>query len=683
MINRKLDLIAAVVFGFLIAAPEAVCQPQVMGWGNITGIRVDGHIHKFETSLCVVERGWSNLVCTRKEGQKSLFLRDGKRQTVKIPQLTARPDWTISASMAVEETERGAASLEAEAVSQKEADIAGVYLRLELPASLYSSGKAEFINPEPSAPSVVLLKPAASRQEENLPAVARGVRFVAEGNRLEIRFDEPSEIVIRRNGSLQIFMAILTGKAAVGGTAKRKFTLKVDGEIDRNPVLIALDANSPGQAFDGLGGNFRIQNPATDPAVVQYNLENLRVAWGRVEMPWSAWHPAESENPLEAAGAGKLDARVQEAMDMARQLARRGIPVIVSAWFPPPWAVLGKPNFRPGPDGQWGNPLNPEKKDRILESIAGYLLFLKRAYGVEAALFSFNESDLGINIRQTGEEHAELIKALGARFAAKGLATRMLLGDTSDARPIQFIERAMRDPEAVKYIGAVSFHSWRGCTEELLAQWRDAAGKLSAPLLVAEGSTDAEAWNYPQIFMEQSFALDEIELYLRILSISRPKSILQWQLTADYSILAGGGVFGDKSPLRPTQRFWNLKQLTATPAGAFALPVRCDSPGISCAAFGDIARGIYAIHIVNNGAARTAAITGLPADLKSFRAWVSDSGRGMQQGASIPVSEREAQLDLDAASFTTLIGGGIDGGTPDATYFSQGTPASSPAATPR
>ena len=79
-----------------------------------------------------------------------------------------------------------------------------------------------------------------------------------------------------------------------------------------------------------------------------------------------------------------------------------------------------------------------------------------------------------------------------------------------------------------------------------------------------------QAYRYPQIFNEQSFALYEINLYLRILSIAQPKSILQWQLTADYSILAGGGIFNDNGPLRPTRRFWNLKQLAATPARSFS-----------------------------------------------------------------------------------------------------------------
>ena len=44
-------------------------------------------------------------------------------------------------------------------------------------------------------------------------------------------------------------------------------------------------------------------------------------------------------------------------------------------------------------------------------------------------MFSFNEIDLGINVRQTAREHAELIKTLGAHFASRGLATKLALGD--------------------------------------------------------------------------------------------------------------------------------------------------------------------------------------------------------------------------------------------------------------
>ncbi len=89
--------------------------------------------------------------------------------------------------------------------------------------------------------------------------------------------------------------------------------------------------------------------------------------------------------------------------------------------------------------------------------------------------FSFNESDLGINIRHTGKEHADFIKGLGAHLAARGLSTKLLLGDNSDATTFDFIVPAMNDPETHKYIAAISFHSWRGCTDDILQKWAGAA----------------------------------------------------------------------------------------------------------------------------------------------------------------------------------------------------------------
>jgi hypothetical protein len=655
---------------FAAFAGAAFAQPEVMAWGNLTGLRVEGHLLELGTSMCVAQPELAAVSCTGREKQQNNYSRNGKTETVTVHMRAPREfrdpqgaGWTMAATEIVEDTGPGTAKIDLEFSSPNEAAIGGTFLGIELPASVFSGGSVQVIEPDPPAAAQTSLAAGAAEQNEYLHATAKGARFVSRTRQIEVSFNEPTLIVVRddrRKGSynLQVLLAVLTGKTTAGQTGKKSFAFKVTGEIDTNPVEIALDAAHPGQVFDGLGGNFRLQNPRADSQVIDYNLRNLRVAWGRVEMPWSLWHPDETTDPLAAARAGNVHPRVQQAMEMARRLAQKGMPVIVSAWQAPGWAILGDALRGPPPqDGPRGNPLNPEKMAHIQDSIAGYLLFLKEKYGVEAALFSFNESDLGINVRQTPREHAELIKTLGARFAGKGLATKLALGDTSDANPIDFIQPALHDPEAAKYIGAVDFHSWRGCTDEILTQWRDAARELNVPLVVAEGSTDAAAYRYPQIFNEQSFALYEINLYLRILSIAQPKSILQWQLTSDYSILAGGGMFNDNGPLRPTRRFWNLKQLASTPPRSFSLPVACDKPNLTCAAFGNIAEGIYTVHIVNNGATRTATLTGLPPAVRQLRLWVTDAQRGMQEGERIPVTGGKAQFSLAATSYTTVIGG--------------------------
>ena len=107
------------------------------------------------------------------------------------------------------------------------------------------------------------------------------------------------------------------------------------------------------------------------------------------------------------------------------------------------------------------------------------------------------------------------------------------------------------------------------------------------------------------------------------MALSRPISILHWQLTDDYSILAGGR---NGQPLQPTQRFYNLKQLNLTPPEAPSLGIAGDRPRITTAAYGDATHG-YAIHIINTGATRPITLTGLPAALTQLYPTVTDATR--------------------------------------------------------
>ena len=150
--------------------------------------------------------------------------------------------------------------------------------------------------------------------------------------------------------------------------------------------------------------------------------------------------------------------------------------------------------------------------------------------------------------------------------------------------------------------------------------------------------------------------MDEISLYVRLVNICQPLSILQWQLTSDYSPLSGGGLFGNTAPLAPTQRFWNMKQLAATPKGLSAMPLTCDRPNIVYAALGNNSKESYAIHLVNNGARREAVLKGIPKKVKTLRLFVTDKDRGMKEGDPVVVTNGEAHFILDAYSYMELLG---------------------------
>jgi len=630
------------IVSFFIHTP-AKTQTEVMAWGNMTGIRVDGELIEFESSFRVVENDWSRINFTGRERQQTRFSRNGS-----IAQVISSVQ-RVSFEQTVEDKAQGVTNVSLSCQSDTTRQVEGVYYCFELPAKRYASGTVKI-------GSVSIPLAGLSSDNKQLRRVS-GKQIVVTASGRNIKIDFSSNVnafLCKEAGNPVLYVQLLNGNLKKGIKGKLNFTITASGDIDHSPVEVVIDRSRPGRLFEGLGGNFRLQNPVNDPPVIDYCLENLRVAFGRVEMPWGTWDPNEDGNPLSEARNGKINERVERSMQMAQRLAAIGMPVIVSAWFPPNWALNGGPRTSRN-SGVAALRLDETKTQRIYQSLTDYLVHLKEAYGVEAHSFSFNESDIGIDVKHTPQEHADFIKGLGAYMASKGLATKMLLGDNSDATTFDFILPALNDPTTHKYIAAVSFHSWRGCDDETLKKWASSAQQLNVPLIIGEGSTDAAAWRYPQIFLESTFALYEINLYIRIAAICQPLSILQWQYTSDYSLLWGAGIFGSDGPLRPTQRFWNIQQLSDTPEKAFALPFTCNREEVNCAAFGNLARNEYAVHIVNNGAGRTATIKGIPENCNNIKVFATNYSLSKQEIKMTKTANGNITVELPPVSFVTVI----------------------------
>jgi hypothetical protein len=581
-------------------------QTEVMAWSNLSGIRLDGELIDFEMALMVGNR------TTGKERQQSTYHRNGNTQQVEL---------TIDGVAFVQkvtDTGRGKALIRIEAKAV-EGNHQAAALLLDFNSSTYAAARIR---------------------------VSRSTVDVRSANRhLTFRFSKNAGITQRGR---RVLVRMLEASQQ---SATLEATLTADGTVDHSEAHVSMDVSRPGDRFMGLGGNFRLQNLQHDPAVIDYCLDNMRVAFGRVELPWARWQPREEMDPM---NQSELDGHVEQSLQMARRLYAMGMPVILSTWFPPEWA-LDKVNDRfPARNGVAAKELDQSKMDRIYKSLADYITYAKTRYGIEFYAFSFNESDIGIDVIFTPEEHARFIREFGACLAKRGLKTKLLLGDNSDATTLDFIRPSLADAAARPYIAAVSFHSWRGCDDATLLAWAEAARSLNVPLIVGEGSTDAQAHRYPEIFNESTFALYEINLYMKLCSICQPLSILQWQLTSDYSLLWGGGIYRSAGELHPTQRFFNLKQLAATPAGAFALPVTSSKPTLNAAAFGNIAQGQYAVHMVNNGAACDALVSGLPADKTAAEVYVTNQQEHMSMHRA-ELSGGQLRVHLPSVSFITII----------------------------
>jgi hypothetical protein len=643
-------------------------QTEVSAWGSFRGIRVDGELMAFKTGVRAIGLTATTTASADQRGEmlgNVQFVREGDEQICSgglrigdprrgFAYIYRAPN-RLGCRMIFEDAGPGAASVDIWINANTDVKMSGTYFYLHLPSADYSNGTVVLVDsPGSVLGRISLATTRPAERDRYLSAMALGLRFESPRRQLEMTLDAPREVVFeddrrKPNADFDIYFPLSTGNLAAGQVVHSRITFKASGEVDKTPASVAIDTSRPGSAFEGVGGNFRLQT-ANDPLEVRYNLQNMRVAWGRVAMPLNFWQPKEDVDPIQAANSGKLDNDVHDAMEMARTLAQKHIPMIISVWSAPDWALAarqgGQRSFFGG-----GRKINPKKLDEFCKSAGAYLEYLKQNYGAEPRLFSFNESDIGIQVLQSPKDHAEAIKRLGAYFASKGLVTKMLLGDTSDPTPVNFINAAMADPEAVKYIGAVSFHSWRGGTEAQFTRWGAAAKKLGLPLLVGEGGTDSNSYAYPNIFLEPWYGLEEISEYVEMCRICQPASILQWQLTENYSLLRGGH---NGEPLGPTERFWLLKQLGATPAGSAAIPITCDKPAIYACAFADAGEGVYAVHLVNNGSTRPVTIFGFPEKVSQLQVYVTDAARGMKEMEPVSVTDGTAHLMLDSESFTTL-----------------------------
>jgi hypothetical protein len=685
-IFKMKPLIFSTILLLVIFLPGAFSQPSVQPWGNIKSFHVDGEKMNFETSVRSVKPGWSGCVSSERCNWEGIHKYEfSEKTTIMSHLLQALP---VNYAVKVSETGLNSVNVEVSVEITDELQQEGTFFCFEVPGSEFVNATLGIYSGQKNKETITL-KNAVPVGKSEYTRVNGNRIIVKSGTReYEVTTAKNTEIIVKQNfidrpgilndplpakefvdsypgqpvADYQVYFTMIQGNAKKGDKKTVNYSVTVKGSVDSEEVTLKIDPKQPGRPFKGIGSNYRVHDLEKEGEVINYCLDSLRVTWGRIAFDWKQWQPEENVDPLADARAGKLSKAFYDQIEMARILAKRGIPVIVTIWAPPAWAVDNTRNNRKGLEHDTKISLEPKKIDKICKSIASYIEYLKTDYGLEFPLFSFNEVDYGVMVYHTPEEHAFYTKEIGKYFASKGLITKILLGDTG-AGTIQsnkIVIPAVEDPSIHKYIGAVAFHTWHGCTEADCKAWLLSAEKLNVPLLVTEGGPNSAQHRYSQNFLEKSFQLSEIDLYLRICKHAQPVTIMEWQLTPDYSVLTGNGLYGDYGPLRPTQRYWNLKQLGSTPEGSFSIPAEVDRPNITTAAFADILNGKYTIHLVNNSAERKINIDGIPGVVKSFDVYVTDAMRGMQKTETITVKNGKASFMAGSQAYYSLFTSNIN-----------------------
>ncbi len=529
-------------------------------------------------------------------------------------------------------------------------------VRFTLPRDTAAGADAVLENPE--SPPVSVRLPVERPEQSTLwsgRAQSLSVAPILNGLTLRLVAGATHTVELRHLG-WNGYLIQLGAEGSETQEASFSVELTMEGQADRRPVQLRLDATQGRFLLHGFGGNycFNIDSPVTD-----FTLSTLRVAWARTEMTLRDWEPDnDNDSPYDINWAyfeaqDRPGTELHQEFLLAQRIQRMGIPYITSIWHIPRW-MWADPTR---PASAHGHRVPRERWDELIESITAYLLYAKQRYGVEPDLFSFNEPNIGVYVLFTPEEHRDFIKRLGARFEELGLKTRMLLADATGPRGTHtYALPTAEDPEALRYVGAVAFHSWGGATPEEYQAWGDLAEKLKLPLLVAELGVDAQAWR-GRLFDSFAYGIREAAMYQELLLYARPQATLHWEFTPDYGIVNVVRDAEGAAALVPSPRYWLIKHFTdLTPRFAQALATSSDHPRVLCTAFAKSGSegAIYTLHVLNSGAGRLATLSGLPADLGRLRVILTDETRHFVELPPVVPQEGTVQLWLPARSLLTL-----------------------------
>ena len=247
-----------------------------MAWSNITGVRLEGELIDFESTLRVGVPGGEIESTGREKQNRIRYNRDSATQTTITPMHGAVITQTVT------DVDMSTVNLtwSVEAVETLDE---GVYFCMTLTPKYYS--------------------------DATIKTSGRNITIKAPERNISLRFNKSVKAFVREEDGNKVIYITLMPSLKKNAKAEWAAVMKVDGVRHHETAEISIDPLKPGREFAGFGGNFRIQNVQKDPMVIDYCLKNMRLAYGRVEMPWAQW----DEN-------GKDADHIKRSAEMARKL---------------------------------------------------------------------------------------------------------------------------------------------------------------------------------------------------------------------------------------------------------------------------------------------------------------------------------------------------------------------------
>ena len=242
----KLIVLFSAIF-ILIYHLNLNAQTEVMAWGNITGIRIDGQLMEFETGFTIADPQWNKINSTGRERQRPKYDRDGNRQIVNTR------IGNIGINQIVEDKEPGSANVSISITSDSDTTIAGVFFTIYLPDNKYNNGNVRLIKASSGGKADIPLGSLTDTRPSNtIKVTAKGLKVEAKGIMLEFLFDASLPVQIIRasdNNGAQVLISLAGQKIKKGTITKRNINIISSGEIDHSQVEITVDSKNPGRRY--------------------------------------------------------------------------------------------------------------------------------------------------------------------------------------------------------------------------------------------------------------------------------------------------------------------------------------------------------------------------------------------------------------------------------------------------
>jgi hypothetical protein len=414
-------------------------------------------------------------------------------------------------------------------------------------------------------------------------------------------------------------------------------------------ATVFIYLNQGYQTMEGVGGNYPDGRYGWDPqdAVGEYTLNHLNPTHVRIGIPIIAWEPTnDNANPNSFDWNRFNDAgNVHDMFLLLQEFHQRGIPIVGSVFDVPDWAVSNPSNDR--------QRLIPSSLyDEVVESIAAFLIRARDVYGVTIPYVSFNEPNLGVDVRFTPSELADFILHAGPRFSSLGLPTKWLGADTSTAVDCLPYAKALLGNASVRpYIGPVSFHTYKGtdadfgAVAQLASQYGRAVWAAEVgyhPQLNDVEPDPRETWEH---------ALKTAIVYYRVLRYSRAAVLDYWhyQDGGSYELM-------NRSTLTPYHVYYVVKQLADhLPVGSQVVGTASSADHILSIAATHEAKNLFMAHLINTQSdPSTITLLGLPTT--QLTAQRTSETEHIAPIGEHPITDGTLTLSLPGSSVTTLSG---------------------------